>query len=245
MLLKNWYKEWFNSRYYHLLYKNRSTEEAGHFVENLLTHLAPPAGSSMLDVGCGKGRHAIALANAGHEVVGVDLSEASIKYAQQFETERLSFFQHDMRKVFRINFFDYVFNFFTSFGYFQTAHDNQAAARALAANVKKGGTLVIDYLNVHDSLKKLTPYESKRVGELEFEIFRRFEDKQFIKEIVVKDNKGEIDRFAELVNGFEQADFETLFAPFGMQLTGVKGDYQLNEFDAETSPRLILFFTKA
>ena len=64
------------------------------------------------------------------------------------QTNGLSFFCHDMRETFRQNYFDYAFNFFTSFGYFDTHEEHQLAISAMAANLKENGTLVIDYLNV-------------------------------------------------------------------------------------------------
>ncbi|HAI83858.1 MAG TPA: SAM-dependent methyltransferase, partial [Chitinophagaceae bacterium] len=50
-----WYKSWFNSPHYYTLYQHRDYTEAYHFIERLLNHLQPKAGSKMLDVACGKG----------------------------------------------------------------------------------------------------------------------------------------------------------------------------------------------
>ena len=64
------------------------------------------------------------------------------------KTKGLQFSCHDMRETFKANYFDYAFNFFTSFGYFDTHEEHQLAINAMAANLKEEGTLVIDYLNV-------------------------------------------------------------------------------------------------
>src|SRR5688572_24580227 len=111
---RNWFKEWFNSPYYHLLYNHRDDKEAITFINQLIKYLAPPVGSRMLDVACGKGRHSKALAEMGFDVTGIDLSFESINEALEFADENLHFFQHDMRLPFWINYFDYAFNFFTS-----------------------------------------------------------------------------------------------------------------------------------
>ncbi|MFS8082300.1 MAG: class I SAM-dependent methyltransferase, partial [Ginsengibacter sp.] len=111
-----WFKEWFNSPYYHKLYFNRDKVEAADFINRLVGYLNPPADSKMLDMACGKGRHSIQLASKGFDVTGVDLSEDSILSAKKFENNHLHFFVHDMRLPFWINYFDYGFNFFTSFG---------------------------------------------------------------------------------------------------------------------------------
>ena len=117
---KAWYKDWFNSHYYHLLYQHRDEEEALLFINRLIQYLQPPKGSTMVDVACGKGRHSKALADMGFDVTGIDLSAASIEEAKQDEDEHLHFYQHDMRLPFWINYYHYAFNFFTSFGYFSS-----------------------------------------------------------------------------------------------------------------------------
>jgi 2-polyprenyl-3-methyl-5-hydroxy-6-metoxy-1,4-benzoquinol methylase len=115
-----WFKDWFNSPYYHQLYFNRDEQEAAAFIDKLIDYLKPLPGSTMLDVACGKGRHSIQLANNGFDVTGIDLSDDSINEALQSETAQLHFYRHDMRLPFWINYFNYAFNFFTSFGYFKT-----------------------------------------------------------------------------------------------------------------------------
>ena len=119
-----WFKDWFNSPYYHLLYQNRDESEASRFIERLLEHLHPPKNARMLDIACGKGRHALQLASKGYDVTGIDLSPESIKFAEQFSHEKLQFFVHDMRRPFWIRYFNYAFNFFTSFGYFETMREH-------------------------------------------------------------------------------------------------------------------------
>ncbi|MDP1974032.1 MAG: methyltransferase domain-containing protein, partial [Sediminibacterium sp.] len=146
---KAWFKDWFNSPYYHLLYQHRDENEAEQFIATLIKHLAPTKGATMLDIACGKGRHSMALAEMGFDVTGIDLSEVSISEAKAGETDRLHFYQHDMRRGFRINYFDFAFNFFTSFGYFKTRREHDNAIRMMADSIKPGGVLVIDYLNVH------------------------------------------------------------------------------------------------
>ena len=76
---QTWFKDWFNSPYYHQLYFNRDNKEAAAFIDKLINYLKPLPGSSMLDVACGKGRHSIQLAGKGFDVAGIDLSDDSIK----------------------------------------------------------------------------------------------------------------------------------------------------------------------
>ena len=120
MIEKDWFESWFDSPYYHLLYSNRDEREADLFIKNLINYINPSTKSKILDLACGKGRHSKVLADLGFDVTGIDLSENSIVSAKKMENESLHFYTHDMRFPFRANYFDYTFNFFTSFGYFNT-----------------------------------------------------------------------------------------------------------------------------
>src|SRR5271154_276772 len=111
---KEWYRNWFDSPYYDLLYKDRDQEEADMFVHNLVKHLAPPKNSLMLDLACGKGRYSIALNRMGYNVTGIDLSQRKIEAAKHFQNNSLVFAVNDMRMPLQPNQYDYVFNLFTS-----------------------------------------------------------------------------------------------------------------------------------
>ena len=69
-----WFKQWFDSQYYHSLYKNRNDQEAAGFVEALMDTLQPAVNSKMIDVGCGAGRHCSKLASDKNNMKGIDLS---------------------------------------------------------------------------------------------------------------------------------------------------------------------------
>lgn len=243
---KLWFKDWFNSPYYHLLYDNRDEREAAAFIDKLLAYLQPPPGALMLDVACGKGRHAKYLADKGYNVTGIDLSIESINAAKKLENDHLSFFQHDMRLPFRINYFDVVYNFFTSFGYFDTRRDNDNALRTLKHALKPGGKLVLDYLNSKYVAAHLVKDEVKEKGAVVFDIRREMKGKKFLKQINILD-KEKLRRatFTESVNAFTREDFEEMFARQGLVITEIFGDYHFNSYDELRSPRLIIVATKS
>jgi SAM-dependent methyltransferase len=123
----SWFKEWFNTPYYHILYKDRDFVEAENFIRNLTQDLQLSKDAKIIDLACGKGRHSVFLQQLGYEVLGVDLSEESIEHNKQFETSstetlKLTFEVHDMRNELYPNVssekVNAVFNLFTSFGYF-------------------------------------------------------------------------------------------------------------------------------
>ncbi|MCZ6900895.1 MAG: methyltransferase domain-containing protein, partial [Bacteroidetes bacterium] len=99
---KEWFGEWFDSPYYHILYKHRDHEEARAFIDRLNIFFQWATSDKILDLACGKGRHSIYLNKQGLDVVGLDLSAENVKAAKTHENSRLHFYVHDMREVFRI-----------------------------------------------------------------------------------------------------------------------------------------------
>lgn len=242
---KQWFKDWFNSPYYHLLYSNRDEKEAASFIDKLLLFLRPDPGAFMLDVACGTGRHARYLAEKGYNVTGIDLSIRSINIAKKLENDHLSFFQHDMRLPFRINYFDVAFNFFTSFGYFESQRENDNALRTIKNSLKSGGCLVMDFLNTHYVANHLVPSEVKKIDDVTFDIRRMLKNGKFLKEINILDSsKMQRATFTECVSAFTREDFEVMFARQGLRITDFFGDYHFNSYDEQLSPRLIMVATK-
>lgn len=240
-----WYKNWFNSPFYHKLYFERDEKEAEQFIHLLLEHLKPLPGSRMLDVACGKGRHSKTLAAAGFTVTGIDISPDSIAYAKQFENENLDFFVHDMRLPFWGNYFHYAFNFFTSFGYFKTRREHDDAIRTIAKSLKPGGTFVIDYLNVHYAEDHLLQNETRQIGNTSYSITRWHDDSHFFKKIAVADpSLQDTFIYTEKVAKFNLGDFTDMLSYQGMQVIEVFGSYSLHSYDVRKTPRLIIIAEK-
>ncbi|MCB0700558.1 MAG: methyltransferase domain-containing protein, partial [Chitinophagaceae bacterium] len=183
MRKKDWYENWFCSAYYNLLYEERDELEAAAFIDALLKHLQPEQGSRMLDIACGEGRFAKKLAERDYNVTGIDLSHASIQNAKQHETDNLHFYVHDMRLPFYFNYFDYAFNFFTSFGYFGKERDHMMAAASFGKSLKKGGILVVDYFNTQYVIDHLVEKETVNKNDHEFQITRNVTDGYIVKDI--------------------------------------------------------------
>lgn len=240
-----WFKDWFNSPYYHQLYFNRDEQEAARFIDKLIDKLHPPQTALMLDVACGKGRHAIHLAEKGFDVTGIDLSEDSIKEALLNQTEKLHFYLHDMRLPYYINYYDYAFNFFTSFGYFLTRREHDNSIRTIAQSLKKDGFFVLDYLNVHYAEDHLIHQFEKEIDGVNYFITKWFDETHFYKKIIVEDEAlHEPLIYSEKVAKFSLGDFTEMFAYQGLQIQEIFGDYNFGNYYVKKSPRLIMIAKK-
>ncbi|HYK47343.1 MAG TPA: methyltransferase domain-containing protein [Parafilimonas sp.] len=245
MVAAEWFRAWFSSPYYDLLYNQRNEQEATFCINKFVEFLNIPAASRILDVACGKGRHSRALASRGFDVTGIDLSAPSIIEAKNFETDNLHFYVHDMRLPFWINYFDYVFNFFTSFGYFRTMREHDDAIRTMAQSLKMNGTVTIDYLNVHYAEDHLVPREEKRSNGVMFNIDRWFDEKHFFKRIHVEETEKKIsETFTEQVEKFSLGDFTDMLSYEGLAIEHIFGDYELNKYHVRNSPRMIMVARK-
>lgn len=238
MKKKDWFTDWFNTPYYHVLYKERNDEEAQLFMKNITTFLALPKTTHILDLPCGKGRHSVFLNSLGYKVTGGDLSENSIEYAKQFENDTLNFSVHDMRKPFNHQ-YNAVFNLFTSFGYFEDDNDDILILQNIKNGLKKDGVFVFDFLNATFVKNTLVAKETKIVDGITFNITREIKNNFIIKNIsfFADDENHE---YTERVKYLDVEKMKMYFNKVGFTITAIFGDYNLSNFDAQTSNRLIL-----
>lgn len=234
-----WFSTWFDSHYYHILYKDRDDTEASFFLNNLLSHLNPGKGSFMLDLACGSGRHSIFLAKQGYNVLGVDLSINSIVEARKQQQNSTGFFTMDMREKIDFLKFDFVFNLFTSFGYFETDEENFKVIEAVKHCLNDGGTYVIDFLNSIKVVENLKKKETKTVDGIDFNIERTVENNFVIKEISFNDG-GKNYNFEEKVRLFTIEDFERFLKKASLNIVDIFGNYKLEKYDQQNSDRLII-----
>ena len=240
---QDWFASWFDTPYYHILYNYRDNTEAKLFIDKLFAHLNPKPQCKILDLACGRGRHAIHMNQKGFDVTGVDLSDENIAYAKAFENDLLHFEVQDMRLPMGKNRFDYVFNLFTSFGYFDADREDVSAMINISNCLKKGGTLILDFMNTPKVARHLVPEETKIAEGIEFHINRYVEGEQIVKEITFLAD-GTNWRFEERVKKYSLADFNSLFAQAGLQPVTYFGSLDLQPYDEQQSDRLIMIVKK-
>jgi SAM-dependent methyltransferase len=233
-----WYSTWFDSPFYHILYQHRNHSEAEKAVNTLLTFAGVKEGSVVMDLCCGKGRHAVLLEKAGNIVTGLDLSPANIAHCKSFENENLHFDVHDMRAVYQPNTFDYIFNLFTSFGYFDD-QGNEQTLLSIKQGLKTKGKLIIDFLNVIPAIEALPNKEIISLDGIDFSIYKYLENNRIYKQIRFT-HEGHDYEFCEEVNALQLHDFERYFEHTGFKILSVSGDYNGGEFEEHQSKRLIL-----
>ena len=236
---KQWFESWFESDLYDLMYQHRDDKEASAFITKLLDVLSPDPEANFLDLACGTGRHARFIHEQGYQVTGIDLSNRKISIASKFQSDKLEFFIQDMRKPFRINYFDFVLNLFTSFGYFDNIQDNLKVIKSVKSGLIENGIFVIDYLNAQYTIDRLVSREEKQFANWHVIINKDIEDGRLVK--TMNWSNGTLQRtYDEKVTLFSLHQFESMLSKYNFKIVNIFGDYELNAYDEQTSPRLIL-----
>ncbi|QDP86471.1 class I SAM-dependent methyltransferase [Chryseobacterium sp. SNU WT5] len=242
-----WFETWFDTPYYHILYKDRDFAEAENFITLLINYLNLPKDSKIIDLACGKGRHSVFLNKMGYEVLGLDLSQQSIEHNKQFENSDLKFEVHDMRDEIFTQLssqkVDAVFNLFTSFGYFEDENDDKKVFRSISNILKEDGYFVLDFLNAKWVENTLVPEENMTKEGINFTIKKKIENQHVIKDISFKD-QGKDFHFFEKVKLHTLDEINRYAEEFGFERITTFGDYHLGKFDVEQSARCINLFKK-
>ena len=85
-----WYATWFNTEFYHDLYRHRDEHETRLFIVELCNKLGVQDGERAMDMACGRGRHAKVLSEQGLHTLGVDLSPENISSRVNSKTNALN-----------------------------------------------------------------------------------------------------------------------------------------------------------
>lgn len=133
------------ARYYDLLYRDKDYAGETDYIHTLIQSHSPEA-RTLLNMGCGSGRHDRCLAEKGYAVTGVDLSEEMLAAARSSAGENPNFeYQHgDVRSIRLEKLFDVVISLFHVMSYQQTNKDLKAAFVTACYHLKPGGTFIFD-----------------------------------------------------------------------------------------------------
>lgn len=138
------------AHYYDLLYKDKDYIEEAKYVVNLLLQYHPSA-RTILELGCGTGKHSLEFVRTGYSVHGIDLSNEMIERAQKLRTSlsenqraHLIYEQRDLRTLRLSQKFDVVIALFHVFSYQVTNQDLHAAFFTAHTHLNQGGLLIFD-----------------------------------------------------------------------------------------------------
>lgn len=233
----SWFVNWFDTPYYHDLYRHRDDREAMLFVTRLRDYFGWTDTSSVLDVCCGNGRHALSLERMGVSAWGVDLSPSNINHAKGASQFPQRWRVSDVRILNMPTQFDGVVNLFTSFGYFDSDEDHALMLSNIAKQLKPHGRFVLDFLNVSWVKNHLVANEVKSGTLTDYHIIRKMDDRWIEKEIAF-DVNGVRHTHAEKVRAFAPAQIEEMLNKAGFEVLNHFGDYSLQAFNTD-SPRCI------
>ncbi len=232
-----WYRKWFGQDYLEL-YSHRDEEEAERhvdFVERFLGCDEKPR--SVLDLACGAGRHTAALRQRGYRTLGVDLSLTLLAVDRT-----LPKVAGDMKLLpFADGSFDWVLNFFTSFGYFESERENFRVLEEIVRLLAPGGRFMMDFFNAQRVVARLEPRESSSLGNKKVEIERWYDEsrRRINKRITILRPDRESQVYLESVRAYRAEEVTIGMRWAGLEVSGVYGDFDGSTHDDE-SERLIV-----
>lgn len=231
-----WYKEWFGHDYLDL-YSHRDEAEAERNVDFVEEHLGPERPTAVLDLACGAGRHTEALRRRGYRTLGVDLSLILLARRPQLPRVR-----GDMRRLpFADSSFDWVLNFFTSFGYFESEHENFRVLWEIVRILTPGGQFLIDFLNRDRVLAGLEPHSVREEDGRRVEIERWYDPVacRINKRITVRPQAAPPRTYLESVRAYDREQVTMGLRWAGLEASGYYGDFDGGEYHRD-SERLII-----
>jgi len=236
----DWFEQWFGEDYLNI-YQHRDEREAEHVVDLIATNLAGREIQSVLDVGCGAGRHTKVLCERWW-TVGLDLSMALLKVARA-ESPDAPYVRADMRALpFGDESFDLIVNLFTSFGYFEDDRENQRVLLCVHDSLRAGGIIVIDFLNASQVRTHLVPYDERVENGITIEQTRAISaDDRFVEKRIRLRERGK--EYIERVRLLTAGDLERMLETAGFSVEARVGDYGGGRW-ADTSARTILFASR-
>ncbi|RXJ82203.1 class I SAM-dependent methyltransferase [Arcobacter sp. F2176] len=135
------------SQYYDLLYSDKDYEKEVDYVERLIKSNLPQA-KTILDMGCGTGKHAELFCNKGYKVHGIDLSEDMLKIAHERarnKEDRLSFSQSKIQDLNLRKKFDVVISLFHVMSYQNSNEELIKAFEVAKTHLNTNGVFIFDF----------------------------------------------------------------------------------------------------
>ena len=235
-----WYKEWFGEDYLEL-YAHRDEDEASRHLDFVERHLARDGDAkpqAVLDLACGAGRHTAALRQRGYLTLGVDLSITLLAVSPRVPSAA-----GDMRALpFASASFDWILNFFTSFGYFEHERENFRVLEEFVRLLRPGGRFLMDFLNREHVIANLRAQETQEIRGRRVDIERWYDaaTRRINKRMHLAADRGSAGgTYLESVRAYSRDEVTFGMRWAGLEVDAVFGDFTGEPFDRD-SERLII-----
>ena len=235
-----WYERSFGREYLDL-YAHRDLAEARRDIEAITALINPHRDEPLLDLGCGAGRHLVALKEAGFtSLVGLDLSAELLEEAKSSLGDTVELVRTDMRQILFSSHFETVLSLFTTFGYFETDEENELVLTAVAGCLKVGGVFLMDYLNSTRVLKDLVPEDERMLGHKRVRHRRSVspDGSRVEKETIITGSGDQKTQYHESVRLYSVYEVTQMLENTGFEVIRFYGSLQGEDFEAD-SKRLI------
>jgi SAM-dependent methyltransferase len=204
------------------------------------------AGQTLLDVGCGDGRHCFALANLGLMVSGLDCSLAQLVRASQRNEAieaGVTLLQGDMRGLPRDRQYDVVTCLGSTLGYFESEDQNRQCLQEMVDVLRPGGKLVLHVFN-RDYLVAVLPCRSWWQGRgclvLDVADMNYFTNRIRIHRTVVFEDGRQFEHHM-YIRAFSLHELGKMLATMGMRVIEASGSRETRgKFYGATSPEIWL-----
>ncbi len=237
-----WYKEWFGADYLEL-YAHRDADEAARHIDFVENALGPSRPNRVLDLACGAGRHTSILRERGYPTAGVDLSITLLATPPQVPCAA-----GDMRALpYASGSFDWVLNFFTSFGYFERERENFQVLEEMVRVLRPSGRFMIDFLNRERVLADLRRNEVQEKAGRRIEIERWYDERtrRINKRMKLVASGGPSRTYLESVRAYTEDEVTIGLRWAGLNVDDVFGNFEGEPYDVDRSERLIIVGHKA
>ncbi len=244
--MAEWFEDWFNTEEYLYVYSHRNEEDAKNFFDLITKNILIEKSSKVLDLACGAGRHSILFAKNGFDVTAVDISENLLNVASLTAKElglNINFIKSDLRKLHLTQKFHLIINLFTSFGYFENDDENGEVIKIVSQHLVDNGYFILDFFNITYLKNNLIPISYDKIKEGIIKQERVIKEDRIVKKIIIT-RKGIEKSYYESVRAYTKEELLSIFDNHGLKVKCICGDYLGNDFEEESSPRIIIIAQK-
>lgn len=232
-----WYESAFCGPYLQV-YAHRSPQQAEAQVRAMLACGLLPSTGRVLDIACGAGRHLHAMRRVGLDARGLDYSQDLLRAGSLAGLA----VRADMRVLpFADAAFDWACSLFTSFGYFESAAQDQRMFAQAARVLRPGGSLVLDHINPVVTLRELKAHTVDETAGRRLVQSRRYDS---TAGLLVKDveftYEGKTQCWQERVRLYEPTELQDLLRGAGFARFARYGDLDGRPWLPEESPRQVV-----